>query len=266
MVVIGFLANKKCGKSTSADYLCKKYGFIERSFAHPLKHALQSIFLLDDDQLYGGSKEIVDDRWYGCTPRKMLQYVGTDLLRNQLSLIMPGIDNGVFIHHFRLWYLAKCQDENINVTISDVRFQNEVDMIHELGGIVVKINRDICEKTDNHSSEQINDVTYDVMINNDSSLDNLYTQLDYMISEKNNCNVIPDVVLESIPDIVSNEKLHDNVAISDVIPIQSLNTTPDEVDVTSIRSLNTTPDEVDVASNKKINQQLPRQSTTCHMM
>ena len=54
---------------------------------------------------------------------------------------------------------------NSNIVIDDVRFQNEVDMIHSLGGIIIKIECDN-EIKDNHESENQN-VSYDYIIKND---------------------------------------------------------------------------------------------------
>lgn len=182
MVLIGLLGLKKSGKSTLANYLINNYQFVEFSFANCLKRACQELFLLSDEQINGTQeqKETADERWFGCSPRQMLQFVGTDLLRENLDKIMPGLGKDIFIHHFKIWYQKELENNpKLNVVISDVRFQNEVDAIHELCGEVIKINRSNIISNDMHSSEldqqKINN--YDHLINNDDTVEILYDKL-----------------------------------------------------------------------------------------
>lgn len=170
-MLIGITGKKFNGKSTLAMILCN-HGFIEKSFADPLKKACRELFLLSDEQLYGSEKETPDDRWFGITPRKLLQFVGTDLLRNQMDLLIPELKQDIFIHNFELWYNANM---NIKVVISDIRFQNELDIIKSLGGIVIKVERNLDYETDNHISEKgIDELKgIDYVISNNSSIEEL---------------------------------------------------------------------------------------------
>jgi hypothetical protein len=152
-MLIGLMGSKGSGKDTVADHLVSKYAnWTKRSMAEPLKRACQELFLFTDEQLYGtqAQKEQSDSKWFGCSPRKCLQYVGTDLLRDQMGKIMPGLNQDIFIHHFKLWHE---QHLSYHVVVPDIRFENEVEMIHQLGGVVIKINRPSLTKTDNHASE-----------------------------------------------------------------------------------------------------------------
>jgi hypothetical protein len=192
MVLIGIAGLKTSGKSTCANYLVEK-GYLEKSFADPLKKACIELFLLSDSQVYGTitQKETPDQRWYNCTPRQMLQFVGTDLLRDNLDKIMPGLGKDIFTHHFGIWY-KDLMDKNpdAQVVISDVRFQNEVDYIHQLGGYVIMLNRDTVNLTstgDLHASElSVSQITgIDFTIKNNSSLEELYRNLDFIIESIN---------------------------------------------------------------------------------
>ena len=183
MVLIGLLGIAKSGKTTGAKHLISKYNFIEKTYADPLKIACKALFLLDDIQLYGtdDDKQTPDVRWFGCTPRKMMQYVGTDLLRNQLDKIMPGIKEDVFIHHFKLWYLSEVKkNPNLCIILSDVRFQNEVDFIQSLGGSVIKIDRPSVDNGDTHQSEaEIRKITsYNYLVENTGTLEDYLNQLE----------------------------------------------------------------------------------------
>lgn len=186
MVLIGLMGLKSSGKTTLAGLLVKDYGFMEKPFAECLKNACKSLFLLNDNQLNGTQleKETPDPRWYGCTPRKMLQYVGTELLRDNLDNIMPGLGKNVFTNHFKLWYEAElAKNPDLKVVVSDVRFRNEVDFIKNLGGTVIKINRESVVTNDLHPSEvemqNIKDYEYDYDIYNNGKITDLYDQLYY---------------------------------------------------------------------------------------
>jgi hypothetical protein len=103
------------------------------AFADALKNACAEIFGFDFEQLHGSKKEIIDDFWK-VSPRTVLQYVGTDLFRNQLHLIIPNIDNNIWIkviekkiHNI----LTSCP--NAKIVITDVRFANEEKLIHDMG-------------------------------------------------------------------------------------------------------------------------------------
>ena len=140
-MLIGLCAQKQNGKDTMADYLCHKYKFIKLSFASPLKDACKILFGFTEAQVNGSEKEIIDEKW-GVSPRTVLQFVGTDLFRDQMKTIIPGIGDN---------FWALCLKNSIDkivkstpdarIVISDVRFPNEVKMIQQLGGLIVKITR-----------------------------------------------------------------------------------------------------------------------------
>lgn len=183
-MIIGFLGTKGSGKDTSADYLVDWYNYEKYSYANPMKEALKSLFLFTEDQLYGNTKEIKDERW-NTTPRKVMQYFGTELMRNQMGEML-GIGKEFHIRRFELWYQ---QNREKDVVLADVRFQNEVDCIHRLGGIVIKLSREN-GNVDEHSSEKdvlgIND--YDYVIFNNGKKEELYKTLEDIV-EKLSSNV-----------------------------------------------------------------------------
>lgn len=183
MVLVGLMGIKGSGKTSAASYLIKKYGFVEKSFAECLKRACQELFLLTNNQVFGTQeeKETPDNRWFGCTPRKMLQFVGTDLLRDNLDKIMPGLGNDIFVHHFKLWYESEImKNPNLCVIVSDVRFKNEIDFLQKLGGFVIKINRPSVMTNDMHPSEmELQSITtYNYLIDNTSTLEDFYRKID----------------------------------------------------------------------------------------
>ena len=182
MVLLGLMGTKGSGKTTGATYLVENYDFIDKSFAECLKRECKELFLFTDEQVFGTQeqKETPDPRWFGCSPRKALQYVGTDLLRNNLDTIMPGLGKNIFTHHFKLWYEAELKkNPNLRIVVSDVRFQNEIDFIQRLGGVVIKIDRPGTLTNDMHPSElELQSITsYNYLVNNSGSLVEFYEHI-----------------------------------------------------------------------------------------
>ena len=166
MVLIGLLGKKRAGKDTLADYLVQNHQYTKISIADPLKQVCKILFGFTTDQLYGNSKEVVDDYW-NITPREAYQFIGTDIFRNSIEPLIPNIKDTFWLKCF----YRKFKNENLeneNIVIADLRFQNEVDLIHELGGVVYKIVRPNLEYSDNHESEKgIDDINNfnDIIIN-----------------------------------------------------------------------------------------------------
>lgn len=181
-MIIGVLGRKGSGKDTIADHIVKKYNFEKMQFAEPLKNACKVLFDFTDEQLYGSLKETIDPQW-GVTPRHVLQYVGTDMFRNHINGLIPNTDNNFWVNLMKNKYLKKCeQDKNTKVIVSDVRFQNEIDIIHKLNGKVIKLMRPSLSNNDAHESEKnIDLLDGDFTIINDGTLEELYSKVDKIL-------------------------------------------------------------------------------------
>jgi hypothetical protein len=178
--IIGITGRKFNGKDTLGLYLIEKYSYNRLGFADSLKEACKCIFTFTDEQLYGNEKEIEDSYWK-VTPRKIFQYIGTELFRNQLHVIMPDVKENIWVEVVKKQILDKIkQNSNTKIVITDVRFQNEVDMIHELGGIIIKVNRkSVNNNIDTHSSElEIDKLNIDIVLDNDNTIEDLYKAFD----------------------------------------------------------------------------------------
>ena len=176
-MLIGLCGLKNSGKSTISKFLVQHYNFNEFAFADSLKRACIEIFGLTNEQVFGSfqDKETIDDYW-NVSPRVIMQTLGT-LVRN-LSKIIPNL-NHVWIRkiHKKIIELPK----NTNIVISDVRYNDEAEMIKKLGGIVIKIERKkINDQKDCHESEN-QQIISDFIIYNNSSIENLYLQIKKII-------------------------------------------------------------------------------------
>jgi len=165
--VIGIAGPAHCGKDTAADYLLKHLtSYNKASFADPMKTMLGVGLGLTKEQLYGDQKEAPDSR-YGCSPRHMMQTIGTEWGRN---LIDPDIWVKAMEHHI-----------HVHTIIPDVRFENEAAFIRDRGMLIHIVGRDQ-DIGSNHTSEAGVEITSDdTIIVNDGSLGVMYKQLNAIV-------------------------------------------------------------------------------------
>lgn len=165
-VLIGIVGRAGSGKSTLARML-SGHGFSEESLAAPLKAVCAALFGWTEEQLFGPSalRDVPDPAWNGLTPRHALQTIGTDIARKL---------------HQDVWVRALLSTlvepgAPAKVCVSDVRFQNEINVLRKAGGRIVKLSRTGgAEERSVHASEQVDDLTgIDFWIDNSSTLDAL---------------------------------------------------------------------------------------------
>lgn len=169
-MIIGLNGYAGCGKTTAANYLTENHGFIKMSFAKPLKEITSILFDLNEDQLYGDKKDVIDKR-YNITPRLLYQVIGTELFRNEFPKHIK-LKERIWVGCMRR-KLEKNKSKNI--VIDDVRFKDEADLIKELGGYIINIERKGQKNNSSHISENTiidSDIT---MLN--SNIDPFYNQL-----------------------------------------------------------------------------------------
>lgn len=209
-MIVGFIGFIGAGKDTAADFLVNSHGFRRDSFANTLKDAVSNIFRWDRTLLEGRTKESREwreqvDEWWSTrlniphlTPRWVLQNFGTNVCRNAF--------------HDDIWIASlenKIRNTRDNIVITDVRFPNELTAIKNSGGLIVRIKRGTdpewvqaaidfnkgpnnnhkwalgrkaLEDRNIHASEYSwvgAEVDYE--ITNDSTLENLFAQLEHLL-------------------------------------------------------------------------------------
>lgn len=98
------------------------------SFADPIKDMLRIGLGLSYDQLFGGIEKEQNDERYECSPRHLMQTLGTEWGRQMI--------------HGDIWVNAMASRvDGHNVIIPDVRFDNEADFIRERGVLVHIVGR-----------------------------------------------------------------------------------------------------------------------------
>lgn len=174
-MLIGFSGKKGSGKSYFADYLVNNKLFIKLSFASPLKEITKILFNLSDEDVKDPIKKELINPKFNASPRELMQWLGTDIMREEF--------NKKFNYSGSIWIdnvkdkVKTLLDNNKDVVIDDVRFQNEVDMIHSLGGIVINLRNNLDNTLNNststHSSEN-QKLTFNYEFVNDKSYSNTY--------------------------------------------------------------------------------------------
>jgi hypothetical protein len=205
-MIVGLCGLIGSGKDTIADYLVNLHQFRRDSFARSLKDAVAAVFGWDRDMLEGRTKqsrewrEKVDFWWSNrlgikITPRWVLQNWGTEVCRQ-------GFHDDIWIASLEN-KLRKSED---NVVISDCRFPNEIKAIRKSNGIIVWVQRgelpywyDIALEANKGNVKESNvmhdlgihpsewqwiGTEFDITIDNNNSLNNLYNQIESTILNK----------------------------------------------------------------------------------
>lgn len=166
--LIAFCAPARAGKDTAAGFLVTHLRYVQVAFAEPLKRMAEAGLELIDDQLHGHAKDKPIDWLDGVTPRRILQTLGTEWGRELI--------------HTELWVrvarrrIERLLAAGIPVAVSDLRFGNEAQMVRELGGTIVRIERDGLPPVEAHASER-QPIAPDWMIENNGSLGELRTKV-----------------------------------------------------------------------------------------
>lgn len=131
MILIGIAGPAQSGKSTLAgefrrlvEFRGRKYA--EKPFAGPLKRMLASIGVEISDLSKNVPVPFLDGR---ITPRIMIQTLGTEWGRS----LFPDL-------WLRVWQHELDDGANV-VTVPDVRFDNEAELIRSMGGTIVHVTR-----------------------------------------------------------------------------------------------------------------------------
>lgn len=175
--VIGISGFARSGKDTVALHIIgSDFGILKYSFADPLKEAVSKLFNIPLLDLYEGDREVELPEW-GLSVRQILQRFGTESMRNNFG------DN-FWIKKAQV-YVDNLSGDQILV-IPDVRFENEADFCRD-NGILIHVERPDADGVvgdANHASESgIQFQNGDYHINNNGSLEELYTQVDIILQK-----------------------------------------------------------------------------------
>lgn len=176
--IVGLCGPAGAGKNTVARMLCEGHGYVELAFADPLYAAVSAISMLPVERLKDRAAKEAPIEWLGgLSPRRLLQLLGTDFGREMIA-------KDIWVAHLERRIEANLAAGHRRIVVTDVRFDNECNAIHHLGGLIVEVARGgdaagLEEAAAAHSSERgVARDMIDAVVRNVSTLDYLHGQVD----------------------------------------------------------------------------------------
>lgn len=167
MILVGIAGPAQSGKSTLAgefrrlvEFRGQKYA--EKPFAGPLKRMLVSIGVDTSDPSKNTPVPFLDGR---ITPRVMMQTLGTEWGRS----LLPDL-------WLRVWQHELDRRADV-VAVPDVRFDNEAELIRNLGGTIIHVQRkptaDMLAVPAHVSEAGVTRVKGDIIFRNDRGIEKM---------------------------------------------------------------------------------------------
>lgn len=174
--VIGIAGYARSGKDTIGRYLVNRYDYTRVAFADAVRDAVYTLNPLIKTEELGHvrlQRLVEDEGWDAAKVRH-------DEIRRLLQVM--GTEVGRMLFGENVWIdIAKRKMEGHElVVITDVRFQNEADAIRSWGGQVWRVNRSGVGPVNNHASDALA-FESDVQIENDGTLDSLFSKVDRLL-------------------------------------------------------------------------------------
>lgn len=174
MNIIGISGKKGSGKDTFAKLLQKSSNkkIYLIAFADSLKAEVYTYILkphgLPMECLYDERKDNF---------RLILQGWGTDFKRNL-------IDKDYWVNRVKekIAYISKTEPD-ATIILTDIRLQNEADLVREYNGVLLRIERPELSSEDNHQSEtELDGYKFDYYIENQGSIEDFESKAKFFIN------------------------------------------------------------------------------------
>lgn len=194
MNIIAIAGRSGSGKDLVATYLHKRYHncWIEH-FADPLKEACAAAFGIPLENFYNTSRKEKDDPFWEISPRKIAQFVGTEMFRDQIPIILPEVGSNFWVTHMsgKLAGHLPCNagtfyNDDDTIIIPDLRFQNEYNYVTGNGGIIIRLTRHGSSDTvgiPGHTSEHEFDMPEAYHIGNNGTKEELYAEIEDVLTK-----------------------------------------------------------------------------------
>ncbi len=178
--IIALTGAKGCGKDTVADILIDAYyAPVDRrlrrvAFADPIKHEVIKIFGLKTIMEYDAFKRSTIQFNNGMVEgRHVVREIGMLMRRYDVNQFVEYVDERIASDDSAIW------------VITDLRFDNELIHLQNLGAKIVKIDRPLGNTIDTHITERgFNNSICDIIIENKATLEEFNTQVLHIFDKK----------------------------------------------------------------------------------
>ena len=180
MRVIAICGYKRSGKDTIADFFVSTYGYKPLKIAEGLKNLMKTMFDFTDAQLEE-TKDVTDQRW-GITPRRAMQFFGTEIMQHEVQKLLPDIGRNFWMRKITNTLSNASADERF--VISDMRFHHEYEALKEFYPFIIKVTNPSVKCVDTHCSEtEFDTIPHHIEIINDGTLEALHEKLRNIINQ-----------------------------------------------------------------------------------
>jgi hypothetical protein len=207
-MILGLTGKKQHGKDTVGRILVEEHGYRRLAYADALKESAAALFDIDPEKW----NEWKNDRkatvsivaeWYdssdrspepalvpgfckSITVREFLQRYGTEAHRDIFgeSFWLDVIDKEIkrALHSGPPAVDHEDRIERTNIVVTDVRFDNEADLIRSNGGTVIEVYRpQVVDDADSHASEDL--PRADLMLFNGDDIETLRQRIAQCVRE-----------------------------------------------------------------------------------
>jgi hypothetical protein len=180
VTAIGLSGWARAGKDTAADHLVADYGYTKMSFADPMREALIRL------------NPLIHIGGHVAHLAPIVEKTGWEDLKTISSDIRPllqrfGTEVGREMFGENFWVDAAIDriPDGGKVVFADVRFPNEADAIRELGGFVIRVERDGFGPANDHISEHaLDNYDFDGRLFNNGTIEDLNKLVDVIFSKE----------------------------------------------------------------------------------
>ncbi|MEG3175837.1 hypothetical protein U1872_06315 [Sphingomonas sp. RB3P16] len=172
-----------CGKSEVARHLVDAHGFNLIKFADPLKNMVRSLLY---DATNWAASELIERYVDGDLKETIIPEIGVSSRHLQVTL---GTEWGRDLIRADLWLhltrqrIVARMEAGINVVVDDMRFQNELAMLEELGATTARVTRPGFIPSTTHRSEgALDEAHVDCILRNTADIAYLQHQTDRLIT------------------------------------------------------------------------------------
>lgn len=146
-LLIGLTGKAGVGKDTAARFMTDYEGFKRYAFADPIRKIAAELYGVQPSCFETEQYKAMYDPFWSRTHRQMMQFIGTELVRENLSAD----------HWIKLLERRLTTERVARIAVTDVRFPDELEWIVNNGGYIIHIEsltRRATSAGTTHQSEQ----------------------------------------------------------------------------------------------------------------